>query len=102
MSASPENLMAILVMAVAALAAKGGGFFAMRWLGHYRVVGAWLENAPGAVVISAAVVPLVEVGGAFVAGAVVGAAVTYTTRGFTAGLFAAVAAVAVARWAGLP
>ncbi len=73
----------------------------MRWLGRHRFVSAWLQNAPGAVLISAAVVPLVDGGGAFVAGAIVAAAVAYTTRGFTAGLFAAVAAVAVARWAGL-
>ena len=33
MTASPENLVAILMMALAAMAAKGGGFLAMRWLG---------------------------------------------------------------------
>jgi uncharacterized membrane protein len=72
MSASPENLVAILVMALAAMAAKGGGFIAMRWLGRYRFVNALLDHAPGAVLVSAAVVPLTQGGGAFVVGAVVG------------------------------
>jgi uncharacterized membrane protein len=97
MSASPENLVAILVMALAAMAAKGGGFIAMRWLGRYRFVNALLDHAPGAVLVSAAVVPLTQGGGAFV----VGAALTRTVGGFTAGLFGAVGAVALARWAGL-
>jgi uncharacterized membrane protein len=101
MSASPENLIAIAVMALAALAAKGGGFVAMRWLGRHRFVSAWLQNAPGAVLVSAAIVPLVEVGGAFVVGAIAGVIVTRTAGGFTAGLFAAVGAVALARWVGL-
>lgn len=100
MSASPENLVAILVMALAAIAAKGGGFVAMRWLGRHRFVSAWLQHAPGAVLISAAIVPIVQMGNAYVAGAVVGALVTRTAGGFTPGLFAAVAAVALARWAG--
>ncbi len=101
MSADSDTLVAILVMALAALSAKGGGFVAMRWLGRHRFVSAWLQNAPGAVLVSAAIVPVVEVRGAFIVGAVAGALVTRTTRGFTAGLFAAVAAAAAARWAGL-
>ena len=101
MSASPENLVAIFVMALAAMAAKGGGFVAMRWLGRHRFVSAWLQHAPGAVLVSAAVVPLVQMGGAFIAGAVAGVVVTRLAGGFTAGLFAAVGAVALARWAGL-
>ena len=64
MSADPENLIAIFVMALAAMAAKGGGFVAMRWLGRHRLVSALLDHAPGAVLVSAAVVPLVQVGGA--------------------------------------
>lgn len=100
MSADPENLVAIFVMALAAMSAKGGGYIAMRWLGRHRSVMAWLDNAPGAVIVSAAAVPLVENGNAFIAGAI--AAVLGTRYGgFTAGLFAAVAAVAAARWAGL-
>lgn len=102
MTASPENLIAILVMALAAMAAKSGGFLAMRWLGRHRFVVAWLDHAPGAVLVSAAVVPIVNAGGAFVTGAVAAAVVTRTLGGFTPGLFAAVAAVALARWAGLP
>jgi uncharacterized membrane protein len=101
MSANPENLIAILVMALAAMAAKGGGFLAMRWLGQHRLILAVLDHAPGAVLVSAAIVPLTQSGGAFLAGAVVAAAVTRTAGGFTAGLFAAVGAVALARWAGL-
>ncbi len=89
MSATPENLLAILVMALAAMAAKGGGFLAMRWLGRHRFVVACLDHAPGAVLVSAAI------------GALVAAAVTRTAGGFTPGLFAAVGAVALARWAGL-
>jgi hypothetical protein len=54
------------------------------------------------VLVSAAVVPIVNAGGAFVAGAVTAAVVTRTFGGFTPGLFAAVGAVALARWAGLP
>lgn len=102
MSASPENLVAIFVMALAAMAAKGGGFLAMRWLGRHRFVTAVLDHAPGAVLVSAAVVPLVQTGGAFVVGAIVGAAMTRKAGGFTPGLFGAVGAVALARWAGLP
>jgi uncharacterized membrane protein len=101
MSASPENLIAIFVMALAAMTAKGGGFLAMRWLGRHRFVMALLDHAPGAVLVSAAVVPLVQTGGAFIAGAIAAAVVTRTAGGFTAGLFAAVGAVALARWAGL-
>lgn len=101
MSASPENLVAILVMALAAMAAKGGGFIAMRWLGRHRFVNALLDHAPGAVLVSAAVVPLTQSGGAFIVGAVVGTVLTRTVGGFTAGLFGAVGAVALARWAGL-
>jgi len=101
MSANPENLIAIFVMALAAMAAKGGGFLAMRWLGRHRFVMACLEHAPGAVLVSAAIVPIVQVGGAYVVGAVVAAIVTRTAGGFTPGLFAAVGAVALARWAGL-
>ena len=89
------------VAALAALAAKGGGFVAMRWLGRHRFVSAWLRHAPGAVLVSAAIVPLTQGGGAYVAGAVVGAVATRTAGGFTVGLFAAVGAVALARWAGL-
>ena len=102
MSANPENLIAIFVMALAAMAAKGGGFMAMRWLGRHRFVMAWLDHAPGAVLVSAAVVPLVQTGGAFIVGAVAAAVVTRKAGGFTPGLFAAVGAVALARWAGLP
>ena len=38
MSANPDNLIAIFVMALAAMAAKGGGFLAMRWLGGNRFI----------------------------------------------------------------
>lgn len=102
MFASPENLVAIFVMALAAMAAKGGGFLAMRWLGRHRLVTAVLDHAPGTVLVSAAVVPLVQTGGAFVVGAIVGAVMTRKAGGFTPGLFGAVGAVALARWAGLP
>ncbi|MCA0246306.1 MAG: hypothetical protein LCH93_06780 [Proteobacteria bacterium] len=101
MSASPENLVAIFVMALAAMAAKGGGFVAMRWLGRHRFVSALLDHAPGAVLVSAAVVPLTQAGGAYWAGAVAAAVLTRTAGGFTPGLFGAVGAVALARWAGL-
>jgi len=101
MSANPETLVAIFVMALAAMVAKGGGFLAMRWLGRHRFIIAVLDHAPGAVLVSAAVVPLTQAGGAFLAGAIAAAVVTRTIGGFTAGLFAAVAAVALARWAGL-
>jgi uncharacterized membrane protein len=106
MSASPENLVAIFVMALAAMAAKGGGFVAMRWLGRHRFVAAMLDHAPGAVLVSAAVVPLVQAGmtsggGAYWAGAIAAAVLTRTAGGFTPGLFGAVGAVALARWAGL-
>jgi len=100
-SASPENLVAIFVMALAAMAAKGGGFVAMRWLGRHRFVSALLDHAPGAVLVSAAVVPLTQAGGAYWAGAVAAAVLTRTAGGFTPGLFGAVGAVALARWAGL-
>ena len=60
-----------------------------------------LDHAPGAVLVSAAVVPLTQSGGAFIAGAIAAAVVTRTFGGFTPGLFAAVGAVALARWAGL-
>jgi uncharacterized membrane protein len=98
---SADNLLAIFVMALAAMTAKGGGFVAMRWLGRHRFVSAWLRHAPGAVLASAAVVPLTQNGGAYLAGALTGAMVTRTAGGFTMGLFAAVGAVALARWAGL-
>ena len=101
MSASPENLVAILVMALAAMAAKGGGFIAMRWLGRHRFVAAMLDHAPGAVLVSAAVVPLTQAGGAYWVGAIAAAVLTRTAGGFTPGLFGAVGAVALARWAGL-
>jgi uncharacterized membrane protein len=101
MSAEPENLIAIFVMALAAMAAKGGGFVAMRWLGRHRLVSALLDHAPGAVLVSAAVVPLVQTGGAYWAGAIAAAVLTRTAGGFTPGLFGAVGAVALARWAGL-
>lgn len=101
MSADPENLIAIFVMALAAMAAKGGGFVAMRWLGRHRLVSALLDHAPGAVLVSAAVVPLVQVGGAYWAGAIAAAVLTRTAGGFTPGLFGAVGAVPLARWAGL-
>lgn len=101
MSASPENLVAIFVMALAAMAAKGGGFVAMRWLGRHRFVTAMLDHAPGAVLVSAAVVPLTQAGGAYWAGAIAAAVLTRTAGGFTPGLFGAVGAVALARWAGL-
>lgn len=101
MTASPENLAAILVMALAAMAAKAGGFLAMRWLGRHRFVAAWLEHAPGAVLVSAATVPIVQTGGAFWIGATAAVVATRWAGGFTPGLFAAVGAVALARWAGL-
>jgi uncharacterized membrane protein len=101
MSAHPDNLVAIFVMALAAVSAKGGGFVLMRWLGGNRFVTAVLDYAPGAVLVSAAIVPLTQGGGAFLAGAVAAVLFTRTAGGFTAGLFAAVAAVALARWAGL-
>ena len=88
-------------MALAAMAAKGGGFVAMRWLGRHRFVSAWLDHAPGSVLVAAASVPIVQVGGAYIVGALVGAAAARKAGGFTPGLFAAVAAVALARWAGL-
>jgi len=97
-----DNLIAIAVMAVAALAAKGGGFVAMRWLGRHRFVSAWLQHAPGCVLVSAAIVPVVQNGGAYVAGAVAGVVATRTSGGFTLGCFAAVGVVALARWAGMP
>ncbi|MBS0546333.1 MAG: hypothetical protein JSR24_01210 [Proteobacteria bacterium] len=96
-----DTLIAIAVMALAALAAKGGGFVAMHWLGRHRFVSAWLRHAPGSVLVSAAVVPLVHGGGAYAAGAVAGVVATRAVGGFTPGLFAAVGAVALARWAGL-
>ena len=102
MSASPEVLAAILVMAMASMLAKGGGFVAMRWLGRYRFVNAWLDYAPGSVLVAAATVLLVEVGGAYWAGALAGAVAARWPGGFTPGLFAAIAGVALARWAGLP
>lgn len=101
MTASPENLAAILAMALAAMAAKGGGFLAMRWLGRHRFVAAWLDHAPGAVLVSAAAVPIIQNGGAFWVGALAAAVATRWLGGFTPGLFAAVGAVALARWAGL-
>ena len=101
MSANPENLVAIFVMALAAMAAKGGGFIAMRWLGRHRFVNALLDHAPGAVLVSAAIVPLVQAGGAFIVGAAVAALLTRKLGGFTPGLFGGVGAVALARWAGL-
>jgi uncharacterized membrane protein len=94
MTASPENLAAILVMALAAMAAKAGGFLAMRWLGQHRFVAAWLEHAPGAVLVSAAVAPIQKAPPA-------GVVAARWASGFTPGLFAAVGAVALARWAGL-
>jgi uncharacterized membrane protein len=100
MTASPENLVAILVMTLAAATAKGGGFPAMRWFGHNRFVMAWLEHAPDAVLISAAVVPVTQGGGTYWLGAIAAAAPTLVA-GFTAGLFTAVGAAALARWAGL-
>lgn len=35
----------------------------MRWLGRHRFVNALLDHAPGAVLVSAAVVPLTQGGG---------------------------------------
>ncbi len=97
MSASPKNFLAILIMACAAMLAKSGGFIAMRWLGRHRFVSAWLDHAPGSVLVAAATVPIASVGGSYVAGAVV----ARLADGFTPGLFAAIGAVALARWAGL-
>jgi uncharacterized membrane protein len=102
MSATPENLIAILVMTAASMCAKGGGFIAMRWLGRYKFVMAWLQHAPGSVLVAAAIVPLVQVGGAYWLGAIVGALASRFLGGFTPGLFAAIPAVALARWAGVP
>ena len=102
MSANPETLVAIFVMALAAMVAKSGGFLAMRWLGRHRFIIAVLDHAPGAVLVSAAAVPLTQGGGAYIAGALAAAVVTRTLGGFTPGLFAAVGVVALARWAGLP
>ena len=97
-----DSLMAIAVMALAALAAKGGGFVAMRWLGRHRFVSAWLQHAPGAVLVSAAIVPIVQNGGgAYWAGAAAGVIAARTAGGFTSGCFAAVGTVALARAAGL-
>ena len=45
--------------------------------------------------------PIVQTGGAFWAGAAAAAIATRWLGGFTPGLFAAVGAVALARWAGL-
>ena len=101
MTANPDTLIAIFVMMLAALAAKGGGFFAMRWLGRHRFVTAWLEHAPGAVMVSAGIVPIIQNGGAFWVGAAAAAVATRYLGGFTPGLFMAVGAVALARWAGL-
>ena len=96
MSANPETLIAIFVMAAAAMAAKDGGFVVMRWLGRHRFVSAWLDHAPGAVMAAAAVVPIVQNGGAFV-----GVITTRTLGGFTPGLFSSVGAVALGRWLSL-
>ncbi len=101
MTASPENLIAILVMTLAAMAAKSGGYLAMRWLGQHRFVAAWLAHAPGAVLVSAAIVPIAQTGGAFWVGAAAAAVATRWMGGFTPGLFAAIGAVALARWAGM-
>lgn len=101
MTANPESLIAIFAMVLAATAAKGGGFLAMRCLGRHRFVAAWLDRAPGAVLVSAAIVPLVQADGAYVVGAIGAAIVTRATGGFTPGLFAAIGTVALARWAGL-
>jgi hypothetical protein len=46
-------------------------------------------------------VPIVQTGGAFSIGTTAAVAATRWARGFTPGLFAAVGAVALARWAGL-
>ena len=102
MTATPENLIAILVMAAASMCAKSGGFLAMRWLGRYKFVTAWLDHAPGSVLVAAAIVPLAQVGGAYWAGAVAGALAARYLGGFTPGVLAAIPAVALARWAGLP
>jgi len=72
-----------------------------RWLGCPRFVNAFLGHAPGAVLGSAAIVPLVQAGGAFIVGAAVAALLTRKVGGFTPGLFSGVGAVALARWAGL-
>ena len=102
MSANPETLIAILVMALAAMAAKGGGFLAMRWLGRHRFIVARARSRAGR---------RAGVGRGRAAHAIGrrlhrrrsgGAVVTRTAGGFTPGLFAAVGAVALARWAGLP
>ncbi len=66
----------------------------MRFLGRHRFVAAWLEHAPGAVLISAAIVPIVQAGGAYWVGTAAAAIVTRKAGGFTGGLFAAVGAVA--------
>ncbi len=51
--------------------------------------------------VSAAIVPIVQAGGAYWAGAAAAAIATRFLGGFTPGLFMAVGAVALARWAGL-
>jgi len=88
-------------MVLAAMAAKGGDGFVMRWLGRHRLVAAWLEHAPGAVMVFAAVVLIVQAGSTYWISAIAAALATRHTGGFTAGLFAAIGTVALARWAGL-
>ena len=51
--------------------------------------------------MSAAIVPIVQTGGAFSISATAAAVATRWASGFTPGPFAAVGAVALARWAGL-
>ena len=89
--------------AMAAMAAKGGGFIAMRddWAGT-------VSSGPGRSTHPALCRSLQRwcrssrQANAYVAGAGVGALVTRAAGGFTPELFAAVGAVAAARRAGLP
>lgn len=82
------------------MAAQACGFLARRWARPAPLVPAWLEHAPGAVLGLAAIVPIVQTGGAFWIGATAAAIATRWAGGFTPGLFAAVGAVALARLAG--
>lgn len=99
MSANPDTLVAIFAMTLAAAAAKGGGFVLMRWIGRNRFVAAWLEHAPGAVLVAAAAVPVAQGGPAFWIGAAATLAAMRLAGSFAGALVAGIAAVALARWA---
>jgi uncharacterized membrane protein len=97
MTASPENLLAILVMALAAMAAKGGGFWLMAHVPPSRHVSAFLDHAPGAVFVSAAIVPIVNGGPAFWIGGVVSVIAARALGNFAWAFAVGCAAVAAVR-----